>query len=99
MDDRFDIMLTSYALDPQMIPSSYTAYGNDGNHFNDSINRPPNTAVSQNVADAIHYSSDHIPVFAKFIFAQIPLSVQLIEFNALTKDDIVKIIMEDSDRS
>ena len=48
--------------------NSYTAYGNDGNHFNDSINAPPNTAVGQEIADAIHYASDHLPLFASFTF-------------------------------
>jgi hypothetical protein len=45
-------------------------YGNDGNHYNDSINKPPNTVVSQQVADAIHYASDHIPVFLTLRFEQ-----------------------------
>lgn len=68
MDDRFDMLLTSYSIDPQLILSSYTAYGNDGNHYNDSINRLPNTAVPDSVANGLHYASDHIPVFARFVF-------------------------------
>jgi hypothetical protein len=43
-------------------------YGNDGNHYNDSINRPPNNVVSQLVANALHYSSDHIPIIATLQF-------------------------------
>ncbi len=69
MDDRFDIILTSYSsLDNNIIVSSYTAFGNDGNHFNDSINRLPNYAVPDSVAIGLHYSSDHIPVFCNFKF-------------------------------
>jgi endonuclease/exonuclease/phosphatase family metal-dependent hydrolase len=72
MDDRFDLILYSKAVNEQggvtIIPQSLTPYGNDGNHFNDSINRPPNTAVSQLVANALHYASDHLPVFALFKF-------------------------------
>lgn len=68
MDDRFDMILTSNALDDNLIPSYYTAYGNDGNHYNDSINRMPNAAVPDSVANALHYASDHIPVFADFRF-------------------------------
>jgi len=69
MDDRFDIILTSYSsLDNNIIVSSYTAYGNDGNHFNDSINRLPNNAVPDSVAIGLHYTSDHIPVFCNFKF-------------------------------
>jgi len=40
------------------VPFSLTPYGNDGNHYNDSINKPPNAVVSQLIANAIHYSSD-----------------------------------------
>ncbi|MDI6767478.1 MAG: hypothetical protein QME52_11705 [Bacteroidota bacterium] len=69
MDDRFDMILTSYSsLDNNIITSRYTAYGNDGNHFNDSINRLPNTAVPDSVANGLHYASDHIPVFCDFKF-------------------------------
>ncbi|MCZ6701747.1 MAG: T9SS type A sorting domain-containing protein, partial [Ignavibacteria bacterium] len=60
------------------IQDSYTAYGNDGNHFNDSINAPPNTAVGQEIADAIHYASDHIPLFASFTFEQMQTITVLI---------------------
>ena len=72
MDDRFDMILISQAVkDPggiSFIEGTYITYGNDGQHFNDSINRPPNNVVSQQIADALHYSSDHIPVFAAFTF-------------------------------
>jgi hypothetical protein len=51
-----------------LIPGSYTTYGNDGSHFNDSINQPPNYAVGQEIADALHYASDHLPVYAEFEF-------------------------------
>lgn len=71
MDDRFDMILTSYALDQSLIVSSYTAYGNDGNHFNDSINRLPNYAVPDSVANALHYAADHIPAYADFVFTSI----------------------------
>jgi len=73
MDDRFDMILHSKAM---TIPGnkfiytsgtgSYIAYGNDGNHYNDSINKQPNTAVSVAVANGIHYASDHIPVICRF---------------------------------
>ncbi|TAK62705.1 MAG: hypothetical protein EPO24_04750 [Bacteroidetes bacterium] len=68
LDDRFDIMLTSFSLDDNLIVPSYTAFGNDGNHFNDSINRLPNNAVPDSVANALHYASDHLPVFCNFQF-------------------------------
>ena len=68
MDDRFDLMLVSYPMDQHLIPSSYTTYGNDGNHFNDSINRLPNAAVPDSVANGLHYASDHLTLFARFVF-------------------------------
>jgi hypothetical protein len=63
------------------VPGTYYAYGNDGNHFNDSINQPPNTAVSQAVANALHYATDHLPVIASFSFSSSYL--ELSSFTAL----------------
>jgi subtilisin-like proprotein convertase family protein/endonuclease/exonuclease/phosphatase family metal-dependent hydrolase len=72
LDDRFDMILFSKAISltggMSYVSGSMTAYGNDGNHYNDSINHPPNAVVSQAIADALHYGSDHIPVFASFEF-------------------------------
>ncbi|MEP0862402.1 MAG: endonuclease/exonuclease/phosphatase family protein [Ignavibacterium sp.] len=72
LDDRFDMILMSQAVMDsggiQFIPGSYSAYGNDGNHYNDSINSPPNNAVGQLIANALHYASDHLPVVATFSF-------------------------------
>ncbi|MFM2136443.1 MAG: hypothetical protein RL021_1843 [Bacteroidota bacterium] len=66
LDDRFDLILYSNAISQPggitYVSGSTTAFGNDGNHYNDSINMPPNTAVSQDVADALHNGADHIPV-------------------------------------
>lgn len=94
MDDRFDMILFSQAVaDPGgvvYIPSSYTAYGNDGLHFNDSINRPPNNAVGQTIADALHYASDHIPVLASFRFSEI-VPVELISFNGIANKDGIEL--------
>jgi hypothetical protein len=74
MDDRFDMILLSQAVKDAggitFLDNTYVNYGNDGLHFNDSINRPPNTAVGQQIADALHYGSDHIPVLATFRFEQ-----------------------------
>jgi endonuclease/exonuclease/phosphatase family metal-dependent hydrolase len=74
MDDRFDMILFSQAVMDSgnvfYVPGSFINYGNDGNHYNDSINRPPNNVVSQQIADALHYSSDHIPVFVTLKFDQ-----------------------------
>lgn len=69
MDDRFDWIFTSSDVlngtkKVSYITNSYTALGNDGAHFNKSINATPtNTAVPANIADALYYMSDHLPVF------------------------------------
>ncbi len=72
LDDRFDMILMSSSIINSggitFVPGTYRVYGNDGNHFNDSINRPPNIAVGQTVANALHYATDHLPVIASFSF-------------------------------
>jgi endonuclease/exonuclease/phosphatase family metal-dependent hydrolase len=72
LDDRFDLILYSKAISQSggmtYVPNSEIAYGNDGNHYNDSIMRMPNTAVPAAVATALYYTSDHLPVIANFKF-------------------------------
>ncbi len=99
MDDRFDMMLFSPGIMNSgriaYVAGSMTAFGNDGNHYNDSINRRPNTAVADSVADALHYAADHIPVYAVFTFgnsigSEIPSEYKLSQnypnpFNPATK--------------
>lgn len=83
MDDRFDMILFSQAISDtggiEYVRNSNVAYGNDGQHYNDSINRPSNTAVGQTIADALHYASDHIPVYQKYIFKMTPTDIKEIE--------------------
>ena len=73
LDDRFDLMLLSPSmLQPGRITyqdGTMTPVGNDGLHYGDSINRPPNAAVPQNVADALSNAADHLPVYADFDFS------------------------------
>ena len=74
LDDRFDFILFSEEINQSQssginyVMNSYHSFGNDGNHFNQSINSGTNTAVSQDVADALYYASDHLPVIAQFDF-------------------------------
>ena len=69
LDDRFDFILISDPLWDNVNVPSYTAYGNDGAHFNISINdAPTNSAVGQAMADSIFYASDHLPVYCDFVF-------------------------------
>ena len=70
LDDRFDIMLVSNSVlsggGMDILPATYRAFGNDGNHFNQAISAGSNSAVSASVANALHQASDHLPVFADF---------------------------------
>ena len=71
VDDRFDFIFGSYELNDstriEYQEGSYTAFGNDGLHFNLSINDGVNMAVALDVADALYNASDHLPVFADFV--------------------------------
>lgn len=105
LDDRFDMILYSNAVNIiggiKFIPGTYIAYGNDGNHFNDSINQIPNTAVSINIANALHYASDHLPVFASFEFGNAtPINIRVIPeglynpiTNRLEKRDTITVYL------
>ncbi|MEZ4784893.1 MAG: hypothetical protein R3F28_12555 [Candidatus Kapaibacterium sp.] len=77
MDDRFDQILLSPALLSRYLPGSYTSFGNDGNHFNDSINAMPNTAVSPELAQALHDASDHLPVYLDLVFEKNTTSAKM----------------------
>jgi hypothetical protein len=72
LDDRFDMILLSQSVSEpggiSLVQGSYRAWGNDGLHYNDSINRLPNAAVADSVAQALHEASDHLPVICDLIF-------------------------------
>ena len=80
MDDRFDIIFTSNDVITgnsgiQYIPGSYIADGQDGNHFNQAINSGTNSQVTQEIANALFYMSDHLPVSLSFNISE-PSSAQ-----------------------
>lgn len=68
MDDRFDFILTSDEVlngthNARIVPGSYMAFGQDGEHFNKAlIDDPQNPSVPQNVIEALYNMSDHLPV-------------------------------------
>jgi hypothetical protein len=67
LDDRFDFIFTSKdVIDGtkgiKYLANSYKAMGQDGLRFNQSVVNPTNTDVPQNVATALMYMSDHLPV-------------------------------------
>ncbi len=90
LDDRFDMILISRSmLELSYIEGSTTSYGNDGNHYNDSINSQPNAVVEQIVADALHYASDHLPVYASFIFNSTDAAVINFFYATVHDDDVL----------
>ncbi len=68
LDDRFDFILVSQELmqssgDLYYRTGSYSAYGNNGNCFNDDINDPGCSGYySQSLRDNLWEMSDHLPV-------------------------------------
>lgn len=69
IDDRFDFILPSGALAAKYVQGSYTVFGNDGvDRLNSSIDNPPNLSVSADIAAALRCASDHLPVYADFVF-------------------------------
>ena len=77
LDDRFDFILMSDEIYMgfnriKYVNNSYYAVGNDGHHFDQSINQNGNSAVSPIVAEALFTCSDHLPVTMQMtVYAQL----------------------------
>jgi len=83
LDDRFDMIFVSNDVmngsqGVKYVTNSYKAVGQDGNHFNASVNSGTNSSVPQDVAQSLFYMSDHLPVLLKVSVGG-PVSVQEIE--------------------
>ena len=70
LDDRFDFILMADEIafsynHLRYVQGSYHAVGNDGQHFNKSINQGYNSAVPVEVVEALFDGSDHLPVTMK----------------------------------
>ena len=73
LNNRLDLILYSFSVSQpggvHFISNSTVAYGNDGQHYNNSIiYSPTNTSVSASVLNALYNASDHLPVFALLSF-------------------------------
>lgn len=67
MDDRFDFILTSRSIMDgtkgiTYTPGTYTAYGNDGSVFNNTLDCNQNSVVPDLVCANLRQMSDHLPV-------------------------------------
>ena len=70
LDDRFDFILMADEIafsykHLRYVANSYRAVGNDGRHFNQSVDQGYNAAVPAEVAEALFDASDHLPVTMK----------------------------------
>lgn len=87
MDDRFDLILTGPALldgeAMDILPATYTAFGQDGMHFDGALNVAPFTVVTQVVAQALHDASDHLPVFADFQLPAVLVADASVDFGTV----------------
>ena len=73
LDDRFDFILISNNIKNGSAhinykTNSYTVIGNDGHHFNKSINSGTNNSVPANVLSALYNMSDHLPITLELHF-------------------------------
>ena len=87
LDDRFDFILMADEIafsynHMRYVRDSYHAVGNDGHHFNMSVNQGYNTAVPAEVAEALFDGSDHLPVTMK-IAVDVHLGVEDYEVQSL----------------
>jgi hypothetical protein len=90
LNDRFDFILISGNLMAHYVPDSYTAYGNDGGHFRDSVNRLPSEGYAPEVLNALHAASDHLPVYLDLVF-DAPASDVPWEGNRVEKMDLSEV--------
>ncbi len=72
LDDRFDFILYSSPLldgsqGAKILPSTFKVVGNDGKHFNSSVDYNGNTSVPSAVLTALKNNSDHLPVTIKIV--------------------------------
>jgi len=77
LDDRFDFILVSFSIMNNLykvkyVTNSYKVIGQDGNHFNQSVDDPANYSVPSNVLTALANMSDHLPVILKLAIQQTP---------------------------
>lgn len=73
LDDRFDMILCSESMLEHtglyLDPSAYIVCGNDGDHFDLAVNDGVNNVVPGDIADALYYAADHLPVTVSVIYS------------------------------
>lgn len=81
LDDRFDFLLvqfpmTASANDVSYITGSYHSLGNPGNAYNQALPTSNNSAVPNQVAQALYNVSDHLPVVMGLEVKQKPVGME-----------------------
>jgi endonuclease/exonuclease/phosphatase family metal-dependent hydrolase len=87
LDDRFDMILVDDDImsgegNILYLEDSYKTLGQDGNHTNTYLTNGENTSAPENVIDALQKNSDHLPVYADFIFGE-PAGIAFLTRNQL----------------
>lgn len=80
-DDRFDFILASKSVmqgnkGVKYVLNSYKTVGQDGNHYNQSINAGTNSSAPANIITDLYELSDHLPVTAEFEFKGSNISIK-----------------------
>lgn len=83
MDDRFDFIFISDEVKNgtdkvSYLDGSYLSVGQDGNFFNSSVNSGVNSAVPDDIANALFYMSDHLPVYMEMVI-DFPVGIQEVQ--------------------
>lgn len=81
MDDRFDFILASGPImqgsqHVRYIPGSYTTVGNDGQHYNSSINSGSNNSAPESIINDLYDMSDHLPLYLDLVLDQQGASIE-----------------------
>ena len=76
LDDRYDFILATRSIMEglrgfQYIEDSYTAIGQDGNRFNQSLINPQNLSQPPEIINALYNMSDHLPVMLDMVSVEL----------------------------
>ncbi len=77
LDDRFDFILYTAPLKDgtmglKALSSTFKVIGQDGQHFNSSVDYNGNTSVPADVLTALKNNSDHLPIFMELYLDATP---------------------------
>lgn len=84
LDDRFDYILFNNSINSgtdgiEYNNNSFTTIGQDGEHFNSSIDWNGNNSVPASILTVLTNCSDHLPIMAEFTINQTPARITLIQ--------------------